>query len=545
MSREAVFTIAKYLRISAGDKDKNRVGKEESNSIVNQRNLLSDFINRMPEAEGAEITEFCDDGWSGKNFERPAVRKMLEQVRQGKIQCIVVKDMSRFGRNYLEVGNYISRVFPFMGVRFIAVNDGFDSMRQGDIDSLETSFKTLLYDLYSRDLSRKVRHAKQFKAQRGDFLSPFAPYGYVKAPGNKNKLVIDPEAAEVVRRIFRMAIEGQRPVRIAHTLNGEQVPTPMLYKRAAGCSRTAWQSLHEENFWTANTIVNILRDECYIGKNIYGRQTRDEVGNPHVVSVDRADWIAVDHTHEEIVSYEDFELAQASLREYKERNLGTPGKGRPLYKKVKCGICGHRMKRVNAKQPYYICHSPRYTDAYACTEERVPEGDLLEVVADGLRAQALYAVEAGRIWEERHRRKKCDVALVRKTISVLKETCAGLENGIQELYERFAFGELEKAEYLALKNAELKKKDTAEARLRELEAELSNVNAEGKLENPFVDHFRQYAEVVELTAEIVADVLEEVVVYPDRALDIVWNHRDDLRRLLFEIEGEDNGGNSL
>ena len=133
----------------------------------------------------------------------PPSRKLIAQVRAGKIQCIVVKDLSRFGRDYLTVGNYISSVFPFLGVRFIAVNDGYDSSRPMDVDSLDTSFKALLYDFYSRDLSRKVRKAKRFRAQRGDFLSPFAPYGYVKDPANKNHLLIDPPAAETVRRIFQ------------------------------------------------------------------------------------------------------------------------------------------------------------------------------------------------------------------------------------------------------------------------------------------------------------------------------------------------------
>ena len=236
-------TTAKYIRLSSEDNNLRTSGKMESNSVANQRNLLDTFISRTPELAETNIIEFCDDGWSGKNFERPAVQKMLAQVREGKIQCIIVKDLSRFGRNYLEVGNYIYYVFPFLGVRFISVNDGFDSIRPADLDSLNTSFKNLLYDLYSRDLSRKVRKAKKFRAKRGDFLSPFAPYGYVKDPENKNRLLIDPEAAETVRRIFHLMADGKKTEQIAEILNREAVPTRMLYKRAAGCSRTRWPSI--------------------------------------------------------------------------------------------------------------------------------------------------------------------------------------------------------------------------------------------------------------------------------------------------------------
>ncbi len=205
-----IGVTAKYIRLSAEDVDLGKDGKIESNSVTNQRNLLDAVISRTPELADSHVVEFCDDGWSGKNFERPAFLEMIAQVRAGEIQCIIVKDLSRFGRDYLTVGNYISCVFPFLGVRFIAVNDGFDSIRPADIDSLETSFKALIYDLYSRDLSRKVRSAKRFRAQRGDFLSPFAPYGYIKDPADNHRLIIAPEAAETVRRIFRLTADGQK-----------------------------------------------------------------------------------------------------------------------------------------------------------------------------------------------------------------------------------------------------------------------------------------------------------------------------------------------
>ena len=278
---------AKYIRLSAEDDGLGESGKTESNSVTNQRHLLDAFISRTPDLADTSVIEFCDDGWSGKNFERPAVQEMLAQVQEGKIQCIVVKDLSRFGRDYLTVGNYISCVFPFLGVRFIAVNDGLDSIRPADIDSLETSFKNLLYDLYSRDLSRKVRNAKKFRAQRGDFLSRYAPYGYVKDSVDKTRLVIDFEAAETVRRIFRLAAEGQKTSQIARLLNRELVPTPMRYKQAAGCSLVRWHCISENNFWTDAAVARILRDERYLGKTIYGKRTRDKIGHIHSVKVSR------------------------------------------------------------------------------------------------------------------------------------------------------------------------------------------------------------------------------------------------------------------
>ena len=260
------YTLAKYLRLSSEDGDLKQTGKLESNSIANQRNLLDEFIRQSPEFYGSKVVEFCDDGWSGKNFERPAVKELIAQARIGEIQCVIVKDLSRFGRDYIIVGNYISRVFPFLGVRFIAVNDNFDSIRPEDLGSLETSFKTMIYDFYSRQLSRKVRDAKLQLARKGEFLSHHAPYGYTKDPDRKKHLVIDPPAAEVVRRIFQMVADGQSAAQTAKALNLEGVLTPMRYKLAANCSRTVWNCIREENFWTDQAIIRIIRDERYLGK---------------------------------------------------------------------------------------------------------------------------------------------------------------------------------------------------------------------------------------------------------------------------------------
>lgn len=537
-----VLTVAAYLRISDEDEDRGQAAKTESDSIANQRNLITDFISRMPEFDGAEVIEFCDDGWSGKNFTRPAVRKMLDMARQGKIHCIVVKDLSRFGRDYLEVGNYISRVFPFLGIRFIVVNDGFDSIRPMEADSLETSFKTLIYDIYSRDISRKVRSAKRIKAEKGEFLSPFAPYGYKKDGEKKNHLVIDPETAGIVRKIFEMAADGQTTEKIARTLNMDQVSTPMLQKHSAGCTRK-WKSIHEENFWTHNTVGVILRDERNTGMNIFGKRMRDEIGRSHTVKKDRGEWISVSGTHQGIVTREEFDRAQEQMRRFQERGCGKPG-GSPFLKKVRCGICGHIMARAGKKKPYYVCHTPRVTDKYACPVERMPEKDFEEAVLKQLRIQALYAVDLSRIWEEKQRLRKQDTEGMRKALSRLKESRSALDNHIRDIYEKTIFGEMDKEAYLKEKKLASEEKDQINQRIRELEAELQNASENGRLENKFTDSFQQYTEIEELTADIVNDVLQEIVVFPDRVFNIVWNYRDELESLLLDVNTKKQAENS-
>lgn len=529
------YVIANYLRISAKDLDLQKFGKAASNSINNQRHLIADFIDRMPEFAGAKIVEFCDDGWSGKNFDRPAFKAMLEQVKCGAINCIIVKDLSRFGRDYLTVGNYISRVFPFLGVRFIAVNDGLDSAHTIDTDSLDTVFKTLLYDFYSRDLSYKVRSAKQCKAKRGDFLSPFAPYGYRKAKENKNQLEVDPEAAKIVHWIFQMAADAIRPVQIARTLNAKQVLTPMLYKREIGCSRLEWPCVNSDNFWTENTVIKILRDERYMGRTIYGKRTRDQVGKNHVVKIQQSDWIVVENTHQAIVSKEEFELAKKQLQKHLERNKTISGrKDTMLYKKVRCGVCGHIMKRVNAKQPYYICSTPRFTDTYFCVKEPILESDLKKIVLTQLRMQTLYAAENSSIWEEIQQNKRGEVNVVMKMLSQLKESQTKSACSMQRLYEKFAFGELDKAAYLKAKQDIVKKRDAVSLQRKELEEKLKNLNADKILENQLTDYLEQHIEIEKLIDEIAPGVLEKIVVYPDNMLCITWNYKEDLRQLPFD-----------
>ena len=268
--------VAMYLRLSSEDGDLKDTGKAESESISNQRGLLQSFIGSRPEFSGWEISEFCDDGWSGKNFERPDFLRMMEQVKQGQIHCIVVKDLSRFGRDYLVVGNYISRVFPFLGVRFIAVNDNYDSL--GDkkaSDDLIIPFKNLINEAYCRDISVKIRSQLEIKRKNGQFLGSFAAFGYLKDEQNKNKLVVDQYAADIVRDIFKWKLEGVSPQDIADALNKLGVLSPMEYKRSLGMKFTTSFKTNAKATWSAGTVIRILKNPIYSGVLVQGRLRLD------------------------------------------------------------------------------------------------------------------------------------------------------------------------------------------------------------------------------------------------------------------------------
>ncbi len=526
----SAYVIAEYLRLSSEDVDLKDTQKTESNSISNQRDLLNAHLEKIPEFAEAEVVEFCDDGWSGKNFERPAVQEMLAQVRQGKIQCVIVKDLSRLGRDYLTVENYISRIFPFLGVRFISVNDGIDSIRPMDVDNLDTSFRALLYDLYSRDLSRKVRSAQRQRAQRGDFVSRYAPYGYIKDPQNKNRLLIDPPAAEVVRRIFRMVGDGHSARQTAKALNREGVLTPMLYKIAAGCTQKAWNNVQAENYWTDSAIIRVVRDERYLGKVIFGKRYYDIIGQKHSVKVSKKDWIITEHTHEAIVTQEEFDRAQAALKEYVERDV--PSAYRPLRKKVRCGICGLAMSRVDAKSPHFICRTSKWTDASPCAEVQISEHDLWEIILDGIHLRASLAVDFSRVWDAQHRQDKKDSQALLKQIGDFRDALAQQKQLTDQLYESFALGEISKAEYISRRASIKEVMDGLSDKVALLKAELESSSGEAQLRNPFVDAFKKYVAVQELTDEVVADVLTAIHIFPDHRVEIEWNYQDALQALV-------------
>jgi len=526
----SVYVISKYLRLSSEDIDLREAKKAESNSIVNQRRLLDAYIEKIPEFSEAEVIEFCDDGWSGKNFERPAVQEMLSQIRQGKIQCVIVKDLSRFGRDYLTVENYISRIFPFLGVRFISVNDGIDSIRPMDVDNLDTSFRALLYDLYSRDVSRKVRSAKRQRAQRGDFISRYAPYGYIKDPQRKNHLVIDPQAAAVVQRIFHMVGSGRSAIQTAKALNDDGILTPMLYKLAAGCTQKVWKHVHAENYWTDSAIIRIVRDEQYLGKVIYGKRYYDNVGQKHSVKVSKKDWIIVEHAHDAIVTQEEFDRAQATLHRYVERS--SISERQPLRKKLCCGICGHALTRRQTNESYYICRTSSMTSRYPCAGTQILERDLFAIVLDGLHVQAALAVELSSVLQECHQQDKKDTRTMWKQLETLKDALDQTKQRSDTLYESFALGEISKDEYISQRTNLKGTADILSKRITSLTFAIEHDESDDGLQNHFVDTFKKYQEVQEITDEIVADVLTQVRVFPDLRVEIDWNYQDELRKLI-------------
>lgn len=410
-----IDTVAIYIRLSLADGDLCSGGKEESESITNQRRLLMAYIQDFPELCGANIVEYCDDGYTGKNFERPGFKKMMEAAQAGAIQCILVKDLSRFGRDYITVGNYISKVLPFLGVRLISVKDIFDGARKDDVDSLNVCFQTLIYDLYSRDLSQKVKSAKRQLVERGVYINPMAPFGYRRDAGDKHRLLIDPASAETVRRMFDMAAEGASTREIARWLNTQQTPTPSRQKRGTSGEHANWSA---NNFWTQKMVSGILRDRQYARSLIWGKRVRNQIGVHQQLTTRVEERVIVDDCHEAIVSMGLYQRAQAVLGGEYRHNRSRMAREYPLRGKIYCGICGYAIVRTAHKHAYYRCATPITLPGAKCAQEKVYEGDLVDVIITAIQTQAAYAVDAERLLAAQRER---DAALVRSEQAELEQ----------------------------------------------------------------------------------------------------------------------------
>lgn len=312
--------LAEYFRLSVEDGDIiSNDTKAESDSISHQRELITRYIRDKQLYPTIQPLEFVDDGYSGTNFDRPAVKEMLALVREGKICCIIVKDLSRFGRNYLEVGDYLEQIFPFMGVRFIAINDGYDSKDHiGTTGGIEISFKSLLYDMYSKDLSEKMRSSLLVRRKRGDFIGARAPFGY-QFSDNKKVLAVDEVAAQYVRRIFGLANKGCGTGEIAKILNEEKIPTPGRYKNQ---EKQQYYIMDKEGYWDCGKVRKILQNKVYLGTVVNGKVRVTEVGGSHFRKVPDAEQICVPNMHKAIITEQEFLLASEVIK----NNKGQKGK---------------------------------------------------------------------------------------------------------------------------------------------------------------------------------------------------------------------------
>ncbi len=359
-----------YIRLSREDGE---LG--ESNSVTNQRDLIMAYANSRDDI--AIIGEQVDDGYSGVTFDRPGLNALMDVLKEGRADCVIVKDLSRFGRNYIEAGRYIEQIFPIMGIRFIAINDQIDTARDATYtDGILVPFKNLMNDAYCRDISIKIRTQLAVRQERGDFVAAFPVFGYCRNETEKHKLEIDPVAAEIVRDIFKMRISGQNNHAIANHLNESGMPSPSAYK--ALCQSNYKTPFQESAYpkWTHTAVGRILTNEIYTGTMVQGKNTTISYKLKQRQLKPKENWIRVENTHEPIIPPQDFSIVAQMLLQ----DTRTSPKANSLYLlsgMLKCGTCGANLVRRPATSRgktygYFVC-STHKSDKTACTSHRVAE----------------------------------------------------------------------------------------------------------------------------------------------------------------------------
>lgn len=518
--------LAMYLRLSLEDKRNAPDGsliQDESNSIVNQRKQILEYIHHDSELAKYEVLEFSDDGYSGTDMERPGMQKLLKEVKANNIRCIIVKDMSRFSRDYIEMGTYLNQIFPFMGIRFIALNDHYDSREHhGNSIGIDTAFQTLLYDLYSKDVSVKVKTSFENKCANGEYVFGQVPFGYEKSREVKNTVVVNEKEAGVVRHIFSLAMQGKSSTQIAKQLYKENVPTIMQIRKPG--KETQDGRLHT---WSPKAVRNILNNRFYLGEMAYGKSVRKSVGSKNGVAVPKEDWKVISGHHEALISEEIFEQVSSfkpdcSTKRNREKH--------PLTGKLYCGGCGYSLNykpnREKCKYRWFECRKHallQIPDCCTCMSAALLE----ETVLFMLNKELMLRGDTIKQKENLVSFQKAGIRSLKKNLGKYRNEKKQVQAEKDALYERYALTELPPAEY------QRKAKELAEKISSLSVAEEETVRKLSKLENEHqkaeedMKQIIRYSHIEELTQEVVDAFIKKIYAYKDKRVEIEWNFSMD------------------
>ncbi len=516
------FQADAYLRLSyTADR------MEESDSITNQRKLIQDFVATHPDIE--LVSERVDDGYSGVLFDRPAFLEMMDDIKAGKINCVIVKDLSRLGRDYIEANRYLQRIFPAFGVRFISINDNIDTENERSGDDLTVSIKNIINDTYSHDISVKTRSALKAKRERGDYVGACPVYGYQKDPDNRNRLIVDAHSAGVVRDIYRRRIEGASAKRIADELNRLGVLSPHAYKVSRDLPHPSGGFADSpEAKWSALAVQRILQDETYTGVLVQGKQTTHNHKLKVPVATAPSKWVRRENAHEAIISRRDFDLVQ----KISQLDTRTAPDGESVYLfsgLLICGSCGGRMTRKtntrNDKQyVYYHCPTGKKHGCYNPVMFR--EDELTACVLAGIQAHVRNVASLDTLLHsiDEERMNQQAIVSLRKQIN---DNEIQMEQALRfrtSLYENLINGYLTKEEYRYSKNKYSEEIQRAQEAINTLRREIEKVSNSAAERQKWTQHFKQFANLTELNRRAVISLIEAITVTSKTDIDIRFRY---------------------
>ncbi|MBP1572568.1 MAG: recombinase family protein [Oscillospiraceae bacterium] len=538
MAKQTTYNVGIYVRLSQEDE---RAG--ESLSIENQKKMLTEYVSRQ---EGWNLIEICeDDGYSGTSFDRPGVRQLLEDAKSGKINLILCKDLSRFGRNYIEVGQYIDYIFPSFNIRFIALSDNVDTLDRNSTAMDLMPIMNLFNEWHAANTSKKVRSVLAQNAKEGKYIASYAAYGYLKSDDEKHTPVIDEPAAKVVRRIFELRATGITPTQIAKILNAEGIPIPSDYRaQRLGVPNQYKNTFH---YWSHVAVRNILSNPIYIGNLAQQRYTTVSFKNHKSVRRSKDEWVIAEHTHEPIISQELWDKCQEVDRCASHGKIMKKGIVLPLNSMMFCPDCGakmklngHSKKKDSSVNYFYVCGTYSRCGASTCTTHYISQKQIDKIVLADILAKARYVIEnEDEARQEFLRRKETEGTKhlddARQQLAKCQSRLADLKVMTQKVYQDKLLGKV--PEDLCLETLGQFRAEEAELteKVKSLTATLEQDSKARDDIEAFICRLKQYADAPELTREMCVDLIEYVVI-GDRPKD-----KSTPRRIQIYYKFLDNG----
>lgn len=541
------ISVALYIRLSREDGD-----SEESDSIINQKTLLKTFIEDNPEFTSV-YDVYIDDGYTGTNFDRPAFQKMIKDMENKLVNCVICKDLSRFGRDYIGVGNYLEKIFPKYNVRFISINENFDSADEHNRgNNIIIPIQSVINDKYAADISIKVRSAFDAKRRNGEFIGAFAPYGYKKDEQDKNKLVIDESVSWVIKKIYSMLIEGYSKIEIARKLNNENIPCPTEYKKQQGLNYHNSNKIEATKYWTYSTVHKILTNEVYIGNLI---QKKSQVVSYKVkkkIKVEESKQIKKECTHKPIIDIDTWNKVQDILS--RDTKAMKTNKVINLFAGyLRCGDCGRALHRNTSKYTKsdgtkvnwhsYICGS--YAVYRNCTRHTFKEDDIYNIVLNDIRKNAKLALVTDEVVEilnakqdNRVKRKRLNIELDK-----LEKEYQRVYQLKKSVYEDWKAGYISREDYIAYKEDYENQQKQLEQKIETLREERNKEQEKIDNHNVWLMKFKKYAEIEELDRDIIVDLVDCILVYEngkDKMVEIKYKYEDEFIKLIQELPDSEN-----
>lgn len=497
------YKVLKYLRLSIDDENEG-----ESNSIQYQRKLIDGYISEHFNDKRLFVDEIVDDGYSGTNFHRPGITKALELLKDGKFDCIIVKDLSRLGRDHIKIGNYLEHIFPAMEIRVISINDQYDSDEHiGSPGGIDIALKNLIYELYSKDLSQKVKAARLTIMKTGKYNAPFPIYGYFKY---NDSLIIDDVSGRIVARLFDMLDSGISPTSVAATFNAEGILTPADYKKSQNCTRK-WKYDEKKSYWTDGTVRRIASDEKYTGKMVLGKTERLKVGDPCSARRKPAEqWIVVENTHPAIVSKEKFDRVAEKIHTRKNHHGNKINHKPSIYC---CGYCGHTLQKSGKKNITLKCRYSVMNTENDCLREGMKLADIQELM------KIILVKQFGIMQFQAKKYKESIGSSSRVSAEVVEGEMTKLKRQRFNSYEKFKNGNISREELDEIRNAVAK-------RMKELEGLSNDMSKQveiSEVKTHKADIILNYADEDEFSEDFIKYFVKKVEIYNDKQIKITWN----------------------